>query len=495
MFNAVGEAFVMLFQPGSLLAALFGLVVGLVVGIIPGIGGPFALALLMPLTFTMDPTFGVVLLITITSVVVTGGMVPAVLIGIPGTPTNAANILDGYPMTKKGQGGRALGASLTAAGIAGLIGAIVLMVVLPFMRPLILTFGHPELFAISAFGLCFVAILSEGMLSRALLTTVMGIVFACVGMNPLTGVPRFHLGLLYLWDGVPMIPVILGLFALPEIMDMYLGKEKAQSKLNMDITKDIMQGVMDVFKHWFLFIRCSIIGAIIGMIPGLGGETSSFLAYGHAKQSTKKPEEFGNGSIEGVIAPSAAVTGKEGGALVPTLGFGIPGSTIMAILLGALTILGYQPGPAMLASDAGTIQLIAVLTGLMNLVGSFVCLLFAKQMVKLASIKSEYLLPWVCMFIMVGAYVPNRSFGDVFITFASGVLGYFMKEYKYPRIGLLLAMVLTFKMELNYFMAMDRFGIRMLTRPVVMVIIALIIISLGNDFWKKYRKGKAGYSK
>lgn len=488
MSDLLLQAFSMILQPGSLLAMLLGLVIGLVLGVIPGIGGPFALALLMPLTFGMNPVFGVVLLVTLISVVGNGGSVSAILMGIPGTPTNAATIFDGYQMCKEGKAGRALGASLTASGIGGIFGALVLVLIMPVMRPVILAFGHPELFMLALFGISFVAILNEGSMLKAFLAGIMGVILALVGYDPVTGVSRFDAGLLYLSDGIKLIPVTLGLFAIPEILELFA--KRGEEKKIANLGGDIFEGIKDVFRHWFLVVRCSVLGVLIGMIPGLGGDTATFLAYGHAKQSSRYPERFGHGEVAGVIAPETANNAKEGGALVPTLGFGIPGSTVMAIMVSAFIILGYQPGPAMLKNQPEIIMVMALLTALTNVVGSAVCLLAAKGLIKLASLRAELLVPWILMFVMVGAYVPEKSYGDVLVTICFGILGFYMQAYGYPRVVLLLALVLTQNMELNYWMALQYFGMAMFFRPIVLILLTLIILTLSYSIISE-RRGRS----
>jgi putative tricarboxylic transport membrane protein len=235
-------------------------------------------------------------------------------------------------------------------------------------------------------------------------------------------------------------------------------------------------------------VRCSILGTIIGMVPGLGGDAATFLAYAHAKQSSKHPERFGHGSVEGVIGPETANNAKEGGALVPTLGFGIPGSVVMAILISAFTILGLQPGPAMMKNQPELIMIMALLTGLTNVVGSGVCLLAARWLVKLASIRPKILVPWILMLIMVGAYVPNTSYVDVFITICFGLIGIAMKAYKYPRVVLLLVVVLAKPLEMNFWMGLQYFGMAMFLRPIVLVFIGLIIITFATQYYLSRRE-------
>lgn len=486
MLHIFYQAFSILLQPGSLVAMLIGMVLGLVVGVVPGIGGPFALALLMPLTYTMDPVFGIVMLVTLVSVVGNGGSVSAILVGVPGTPTNAATIMDGYQMTRNGEAGRALAACLTTSAIGGVFGAIVLILIMPVMRAVILSFGHPELFMIAVLGISFVAVLGEGSMIKAFTTAAFGFVVALIGYDPVSGVPRYDMGIIYLYDGIKILPITLGLFALPELMGLYADLQSGEAKTFTQ--REIWQGVKDVFQHWFLVVRCSVLGTIIGMIPGLGADTAIFLAYAHAKQTSKHPERFGHGEVEGVIAPETANNAKEGGALVPTLGFGIPGSVVMAILISAFIILGLQPGPAMMKNQPELIMVMALLTGLTNVVGSGVCLVAAKGLVKLASIRAKILVPWILMLIMVGAYVPNSSYADVVITIFFGLLGIAMKAYKYPRVVLLLVVVLAKTLELNFWMGWQYFGMAMFLRPIVLVFIGLIVITIGSQYYFSKRK-------
>ena len=480
MLHIFTQAFSMLLQPGSLLAMLVGMVVGLIVGVVPGIGGPFALALLMPLTYTMDPVFGIVMLVTLVSVVGNGGSVSAILIGVPGTPTNAATVMDGYQMTRNGEAGRALAACLTTSAVGGVFGALVLILIMPVMRAVILSFGHPELFMIAVLGISFVAVLGEGSLLKSLTTAAVGFVVALIGYDPVSGVPRYDLGIIYLYDGIKILPITLGLFAMPEMMGLYADLQSGEAKTFTQ--KEVWQGVKDVFEHWFLVVRCSILGTLVGMVPGLGAEAATFLAYAHAKQSSKHPERFGHGSVEGVIGPETANNAKEGGALVPTLGFGIPGSVVMAILISAFTILGLQPGPTMMKNQPELIMIIALLTGLTNVVGSGVCLLAAKWLVKLASVRAKILVPWILMLITVGAYVPNSSYVDVIITISFGLIGIAMKAFKYPRVVLLMVVVLAKPMEMNFWMGLQYFGMAMFMRPIVLVFFGLIIITFGVQY-------------
>lgn len=481
--NVFAHAASVLIQPVSLLFMGLGLILGTVVGIVPGIGGIFALAILMPVVFNMALMPGVIFLVSILSVVSNAGAVTAILIGVPGTPTNAATILDGFPMTKNGQAGRALGAGLTASAMGGVMGALVLLAILPVMRPLILAFGAPEMFMMAVLGISFVAVLSRGSLAQGVIAAVLGILLATVGYDPITGITRYTFGSLYLYNGIGLIPATLGLFALPELVGMYAGSDnKAAAGLvaepSTSKASGVLLGVRDAFRHWFLVVRSGMIGAFIGIIPGLGGDTATFLAYGHSQQTSKRSQDFGKGVVEGVIAPQAADNAKEGGSLVPTLGFGIPGSASMAILYAAFVVLGLQPGLTMIKNQSNLIMVIIILIAVTNVIGSVLILLAAKWLVKIANISAKRLVPWVVMFMLTGAYLTNYSYVDVFVTVAVGALGLVLKRYGYPRVCLLLAFILAKPLQVNFWQSYELYGLGMFNRPIVLVLAFFIVVML-----------------
>ena len=353
MLDAAGHAFVTIMDPYRLMMLGTGVVMGLIIGILPGIGGLAGLALLLPFTFSMDPYAAFALLLGLSSVTATGDTIPAVLFGVPGTVASQATILDGYPMAKKGEAGRALAAAYTASLIGGLFGALLLAVSIPILRPIILYLGSPELLAFAAFGISMVAALSGNAPLRGLAVACLGIMIAMIGTDPQTGTLRWTLGSLYLWDGLPLVPVALGLFALPELCDLAIKRTSiAAGGSKFDIKTGMLLGARDAIRHWWLVLRCSWIGAGLGAIPGIGGSVVDWIAYGHAVRTEKGAQQtFGRGDVRGVIAPESANNAKEGGALVPTIAFGVPGSASMALLLGAFLIHGLVPGPDMLGKN------------------------------------------------------------------------------------------------------------------------------------------------
>jgi TctA family transporter len=309
-----------------LLFLFMGVLMGLLLGAIPGLGGLVGLAILLPFTFDMDPAMAFAIMLGLLSITSTSDTIPSVLFGVPGTAASQATILDGHPMAKKGEAGRALGAAYMASLIGGLFGAIVLAIMIPVIRPIVMSFGAPEFFMMGMLGISMVAVLSGGAPIKGLVAGAVGLLAGMVGMDPQSGTHRWVFGELYLLDGLPLVPVSLGLFALPEIADLVIRGTRI-ADVPSTAMKGVMTGVRDAFRNWILVIRCSALGVWIGAIPGLGSAVVDWFAYGHAMQSEKgAAESFGKGDVRGVIAPESANNAKEGGALVPTIAFGVPGS-------------------------------------------------------------------------------------------------------------------------------------------------------------------------
>src|SRR5438105_5689571 len=332
MIEALFEGLVLVLQWKALGFMMLGVLLGFWVGLLPGLGGATTLALMLPFIYTMQPVEAFAFLLGMHSVVATTGDITSVLFGVPGESTTAAIILDGHAMAKKGEAGRALGAALSSSLVGAMIGAFALAVAVPIVRPLVLTFGSPELFMLAIVGLAFIASLSaqggRGMV-RGFLAGGLGLMLAMVGQDPQAGVPRFTLDTLYLWQGLDLVPVLVGLFAIPEIIDLVVRGTSISGNVPAGrISHGALEGVKGVCRHWQLTIRCAPIGSLLGLTPGLGGAVAQWMAYGHATQSARTPEErkgFGPGDVRGVIGPGAACNSKEGGALIPTIAFGVPG--------------------------------------------------------------------------------------------------------------------------------------------------------------------------
>ncbi len=420
---------------------LMGIAIGFVVGILPGLGGATALALMLPFIYKMDPTTAFAFLLGSNAVTATTGDITSVLFGVPGEGITAATVVDGHPMAKNGEAGRALGAVLMSSLVGAVFGAFALALAIPIVQPLVLSIGSPEFFMLALLGITFVASLSGGDLLKGLVTGGVGLVLAMVGLDPIESVPRFTLepilgehGALFLWDGLALVAVTVGLFAIPEIIDLAV---QGTSIAQQDTGKlgGVMEGVKDTFRHWKLVLRCSGIGSYIGLIPGLGGGPAQWVAYAHAVQSSPDRERFGHGAIEGVLGPGAANNSKEGGALVPTLAFGVPGSLSMAILLGAFIIQGIVPGPDLLNPDKYltlTFSFVWIIV-VSNVITVAVCFLFLKQLARITYIKGTFVIPFLLLLVFLGGFAAKNSFGDMVLVLLFGALGWLMVKFDWQR--------------------------------------------------------------
>jgi putative tricarboxylic transport membrane protein len=344
----------------------------------------------------------------------------------------------------------ALGAAASANAIGGIIGTISVLAVLPIAKDLVLLFGPPELFLLALLGLIVVATASRGKMLRGLIAGAFGLMIAFIGYNDVTGVLRFTAGIAYLWDGVRLVPALIGLFAVAEMINLSVkGGAITKDAKTVGITS-VTDGLFETFRHWRTVLRGSLIGTVVGAIPGVGGTVASFLSYSLTVQASKNPESFGKGNIQGVIAPEAAINAKDCSCLIPTLAFGIPGGAEMAVFMGLLVLHGMQPGPLMLIDHQVEIYgLIWALTGACVL-ASFLGLLVARPLSKLTLIDSQILVPVVTAVALVGSYAVDRNIGNVLVTVVFGVLGYLMIRFDYPRLTMVVALVLGAAAERNF---------------------------------------------
>jgi TctA family transporter len=483
------DALVIISDPMRLLFLGGGVLIGLVLGVIPGLGGIVGLALLLPFTFDMDPYAAFAMLLGMGAVTSTSDTIPAVLFGVPGTAGTAATILDGYPLAKQGQAGRALGASYTANLMGGLFGAMLLAVCIPILRPVMLYLGSPELLSFSIFGLTMVAVLSGSSPLRGLLAASFGLIIAMVGSDPQTGTLRWTLGSLYLWDGLPIVPVTLGLFALPELADLAIARRSIAADAKFDARTGQFQGMKDAIHHWWLVVRVSWIGAALGAIPGIGSSVVDWIAYGHAARTEKGAElTFGKGDIRGVIASEGSNNAKDGGALVPTVAFGVPGSAGMAILLGVFLIHGLQPGPDMLTKNLTITYSMVWSIAIANILGTAICFAFAGQFAKLALLRYSIIMPLILTVVFVGAFQGTRSWGDLNALLLFGCIGWIMKRLQWPRPPVILGFVLGGIVERYMYISVARYGGDWLLNPVVVVMLALAAWGLYRPFAREIKR-------
>lgn len=473
------QAAVILADPERLAFLALGVLMGLVVGVIPGLGGIVGLSLLLPFTYAMDPYAAIAMMLGLGSVTVTSDTIPAVLFGVPGTTGSAATILDGYPLARKGQASRAFGAAYTSSLVGGLFGALLLAVSLPILRPFMLSFSEPEMLAICVFGLSLVAVLSGNAPVKGLVAACIGILVSAIGDDHQTGTLRWTFESMYLWDGLPLVPFALGIFAIPELADLAIARKTIAGDTKNMGGRGQLQGVRDVMGNWFLVLRCATIGAGMGSIPGLGASVIDWVAYGHAARTEKgATETFGQGDIRGVIASESSNNAKEGGALVPTIAFGVPGSASMALLLGAFLIHGIVPGPKMLSEKLDLTYTMVWSVAVANILGAGLCFAFANQLAKIAMLRVGVLVPVVLSVTFMGAFHGRGSWGDLYALMIFGLLGWVMKRFRWPRPPVILGFVLASLIENYMFISVSRWGFDWLARPVVVVVLAITLVSV-----------------
>lgn len=472
---------------------LLAIPIGMFFGAVPGLGGKLGIVLLIPFVFGMDAMSGAVFLLAMHAVVHTGGSIPSILFGVPGTGPDAVTIVDGYPMAQRGEAGRALGASLGASGIGGVIGALFLALMLPVLRPVVLAFSPAEFFLLALFGITFIAMLSGRSLIKGIAVGFLGLSFSLIGLDPHTGSQRFTFDMLFLWDGVSVVAAVLGMFAIPEMLALGVkggAIAEIRGKAARYDMRQVIDGILDVFRNPWLTLRTSVIGAVIGAIPGLGGDAASWLCYGHAVQTCKNSETFGKGDVRGVIAPETANNSKEGGSLLPTLFFGVPGSSGMAILIGAFVMLGIQPGPQMALNGMDLVWSLIWALALANFLSIFVFLLFVPAMSMLVFVRGALLIPFVLVLAFLGAYLSDGAWENMLLLVVLGTLGYFLKKFGWPRPPFVIGIVLGHIAEDSVHKALAIWGPSFLLRPLSLVLIALIVLTIATYIFRQRPKAR-----
>lgn len=475
------NGFLLVLQWPTIGFLFLGVLFGIFLGILPGLGVIIGLVVLLPFTFGMDPVAAFALLLGMYAVTSTSDTIASVMLGVPGTSASQATILDGYPLAQQGHAARALGAAFTTSAFGGVFGALVLALSLPLIRPVIQSFSSPEIFMLGVLGLTMVGSLSGGNMFKGLAVAALGLLMSTVGYSDSGAIPRYYFGIDYLIDGLPLIPVVLGLFALPELMELAIRNISISRKENEEVEGGgIFDGVKDACRNWWLAVRCATIGTYIGMLPGLGSSIVDWLAYGHAVQSSKDSSKFGKGDIRGVIAPEAANNATRGGSLVPTVAFGVPGSLGAAILLGALLIVGLKPGPEMLTTELATTFSMVWSIAIANILAAILLIFTAKHVAKLAFLPGHMIVPAIIMFVFMGAWLGGGDIGDWVACITMGFVGFFMKKGDWPRPPLVLALVLGSIMENAYLLTGRVYdGLEWMQRPIVVVIGIVVLCTIG----------------
>jgi putative tricarboxylic transport membrane protein len=478
VLEAYGTAFSILIQPVNLLIIFVAVFIGLFVGILPGLGGGTMLAILLPFVFTMPTEVALMLLIGMHAVVFTSGGITSILLNIPGEAASAATCLDGFPMTQKGEGGRAISAAVTSSMAGGILPVFFALAMIPLMMPIILAFGQPEMALLVLLGISFMAALSGGSIIKGALSGILGLLISYIGYHGVTGVERFTLGTTFLYDGINLVPFALGLFGLSEIIDLYMKGKTSIARYSVTNFSGVLKGIKDVWQHRWLWLRCTLIGYVIGIIPGIGGQVATWLCYGHAKQSSKYPEKFGTGVVEGIIAPEAADNAKESGALLTTMAFGLPGSAVMTLILAAFLIVGVTPGPKMLVDNLPLVLTLLMGIALANIIGGVIGLMAAPQLSRLSTLHFNFIFPSVLILSVAGIYIATHSTWNFLLFLVFGLLGLIMKRNNYSRPALMLGLVLGAMFENYLLLSLKIYGPLFFFRPIPIVLLVIIILVL-----------------
>jgi putative tricarboxylic transport membrane protein len=486
MIDLLFKGFANLFISGSALTLLTGIIFGIVLGSLPGLTATMGIALLLPFTYTVSPEAGLSLLIGIFAGGIYGGSVSAILLKTPGTPAAGATLLDGYPLAQRGNAGKALTVATISSALGGLIGAITLTFLAPQIAKVALLFGPPEYVLLAIYGLTMISYVSGKSLIKGYFSGLFGLLIATIGLDPINGFPRFTFGSLNLLNGIALLPVLIGLFAISQALE---STETFDEKNTTQATIKKLGISLKEFIHILpTIIKSSFIGTFVGAIPGTGTDIAAFLSYGEAKRSSKNPEKFGTGVIEGVAAPEAGNNGCVNGALIPMFTLGIPGEAATAVILGGLMVLGLQPGPLLFKDNPQIIYTVFASTITSNLIMLVLGILGARIFAKILSLPKNIITTLIFVFAIVGSYSMRNNVFDIWTTIIFGVLGYFMSKAEYPIPPVLLGMILGPMVESNLgrtlLISEGSYAI-FFQRPISLFFIVIIVFTVISSVRKK----------
>jgi TctA family transporter len=416
------------------------------------------------------------MMIGLLAVTNTSDTFPAVLVGIPGTSSAQATIVDGFPMARRGEAARALGAAFSASLLGGLFGAFVLTLAIQFARPLILGVGFGEQLMLVVLALTMVGMLTGTSALKGLIMCAVGLIVGAMGAAPATAEVRLTFDSMYLDDGLPLVIVGLAMFAIPEMVEVL--RKRITIASTGELGGGTFQGFRETLNHKWLVVRCSSIGVLIGALPGLGGSVTNWVAYGHAMQTAKDRTMFGKGDIRGVIGPEASNNADNGGALIPTLMFGIPGSASMALFLGALILIGVEPGIGMMERHLDLTFIIIWSLAIANVIGAGICLFLAKPIARLTLVPFVLLAPFMIVIVYFAAFQATRAWEDLITLFVLGIIGMYMKRFGWPRPAFLIGFVLSMRLDASVYQSIQVYGMTFLERGGVQVMLVLIAISV-----------------
>jgi putative tricarboxylic transport membrane protein len=498
---------------GTLFGLLAGIAWGLLISFMPGVGGNVALALLLPVIYRFPVPVALALLFGTHIATYFGGSITSITLNIPASTKSLPLCWDGYPLASQGRGAYALRASATAAGLGGVIGAVVLTLGIPVMRGMLNYLGPPEILLLAVLGTILIAILSSGNLTKGLMAFGVGIILSCVGQDPITGNDRLTFGSLYLSGGVQLADAAIGLFAVVQVIRLLTGHGGVRATAGSHqaraaqargtggrrpwrdrgaVAEGPLDGFWAVIRHWKLEMYMAVFGVFTGTVPGFGAPVAAVAAYGQAAQFSKSDVEFGSGAIEGVIAPEATESAAEGGGMLPLLSLGIPTHEQQAILLSAFVTIGIAPGPTMLSGQLPTVFSIIWVIVIASLATMVLGLLLATQFAKLSTIPASLLVPLIMMVSIVGSFAVNGTINDAITTVVAGIIGYFFWKYNYSRINLIIGLVLGPVIESNLHITTALYGNDfVLRRPLSAVVAIGIVATIAAWGWQNVRTARA----
>jgi putative tricarboxylic transport membrane protein len=475
-FGLLFHSFGAIFTPSVMFLIIVGVTAGIVIGALPGLTATMGVALLIPLTFGRPPLESLSMLMGIYTGAMYGGAISAILIRTPGTPAAAATVLEGYPMCKKGLAGSAMAMSLFSSFVGGLFGCIVMIFMSPLISGFALQFGPVEYFALAIFGLSVIISISGRSVVKGVMVGMFGLLLSAMGLDPISGYPRFTFGFKELMEGPNFIPTLIGLFAVSEVIsniEKMLTAKKIKTKLNV-----LLPSWVDIKRSLRALFMGSVIGTVVGAIPGAGGDIAAFIAYADTKRSSKTPELFGTGMVEGVAATESANNSCQGGAMIPLLSLGVPGDAVTAVLLGAFVIQGLQPGPLLYKEHMDLVYAIfasmIVAQFMMQIIGMGGMRIFAKVIM----IENSILMPMILVLSIIGSYAMRGSVFDVGLTILFGILGFIMQRYHFPLSPILLALILGPMAESNLRRALvisGGDGMILFSRPIGVILMVMAV--------------------
>lgn len=493
MLDLLTSGLSVVFAPKMFLLLIFAVFLGTLFGALPGVSATMAVTLGIPFTYRMTPVDAIAFLVTIYCASVTGGGMTAILFKIPGVPSSAPTTYDGYPMAQRGEAGKALGVQLICSAIGGVFAAICMLLLSPQLTQAALSFGPSELFAISFMGLSILTSLETDNICRTIISGLIGLLLACIGLDPLLGVPRLTFGTRFLTSGIEMIPVMIGFFAVTEVLKQTNKPAKLQAV--GDSKKSVsakMPSIKELLSVKWIIARCSVLGTVVGILPGAGATIASFLCYSTEQKLSKHPEKFGTGCIDGIAAPEVGNNAATGGSMVPLLSLGIPGGNAAAIMMSALVLKGVTMGPLLLVNQPQFLA--ATFSSMMvaNIIMVFAAIVIAKIFVQILKVPYSILGPTIIMMATIGAYATKNTAVDVILMAISGLIGFVFVTCKFNSSAMILGLVLGVICESNlrraYTIAAGNSlweeTVNILSRPVTGIILIICLVVLLNPVVK-----------